>query len=70
MNCSVFTNALQKLDNIIDEITADEDVKFFSNEDALEMYNTCLYLMEEFIRKNPKLITDPDFDDIFEDNIN
>ena len=70
MNCSVFTNALQKLDNIIDEITADEDVKFFSNDDALEMYNTCLYLMEEFIRKNPKLITDPDFDDIFEDNIN
>jgi putative phage-type endonuclease len=70
MNCSVFTNALQELDNIIDEITADEDVKFFSNDDALEMYNTCLYLMEEFIRKNPKLITDPDFDDIFEDNIN
>ena len=70
MNCSVFTNALQELDNIIDEITADEDVKFFGNEDALEMYNTCLYLMEEFIRKNPKLITDPDFDDIFEDNIN
>ena len=70
MNCSVFTNALEALDNIIDEITADEDVKFFSNEDALEMYNTCLYLMEEFIRKNPKLITDPDFDDIFEDNIN
>jgi len=70
MNCSVFTNALQELDNIIDEITADDDVKFFSNEDALEMYNTCLYLMEEFIRKNPKLITDPDFDDIFEDNIN
>lgn len=70
MNSSVFTNALQELDNIIDEITADEDVKFFSNEDALEMYNTCLYLMEEFIRKNPKLITDPDFDDIFEDNIN
>ena len=70
MNCSVFTNALQELDNIIDEITADEDVKFFGNEDALEMYNTCLYLMEEFIRKNPKLITDPDFDDIFEDKIN
>ena len=70
MNSSIFTNALKELDNIIDEITADEDTKFFNDDDALELYNTCLYLMEEFIRKNPKLITDPDFDDIFEDNIN
>ena len=70
MNSIVFTNALQELDNIIDEITADEAAKFFSNDDALELYNTCLYLMEEFIKKNPKLITEPDFDDIFEDNIN
>jgi len=69
MNSSVFTNALEELDNIIDKITADEDVKFFNEEDALDLYNTCLYLMEEFIKKNPKLITDPDFEDIFEDNI-
>jgi putative phage-type endonuclease len=26
--------------------------------------------MEEFIKNNPKLITEPDFEDIFEDNIN
>jgi putative phage-type endonuclease len=70
MNSTVFTNALQELDNIIDEIKADEDAKFFSDDDALDLYNTCLYLMEEFIKKNPKLITEPDFDDIFEDNIN
>jgi putative phage-type endonuclease len=70
MNSIVFTNALQELDNIIDEITADEDAMFFSDDDALDLYNTCLYLMEEFIKKNPKLITDPDFDDIFEENIN
>ena len=70
MNNIVFTNALQELDNIIDEIKADEDAKFFSEDDALDLYNTCLYLMEEFIKKNPKLITEPDFDDIFEDNIN
>uniref|UniRef100_A0A6C0I6E0 YqaJ viral recombinase domain-containing protein n=1 Tax=viral metagenome TaxID=1070528 RepID=A0A6C0I6E0_9ZZZZ len=69
MNSLIFTNALQELNNIIDEIKADENVMYFSNEDALELYNTCLYLMEEFIRNNPKLITDPDFDNIFEDNI-
>ena len=69
MTHTIFTNALQELDNIIDEIKADDNVKFFNEESELELYNTCLYLMEEFIRNNPKLITDPDFDDIFEDNI-
>ena len=66
----LFTNALAKLTNIIDDIEADEDVTFFNDNAALELYNTCIYLMEEFVKNNPKLITDPDFEDIFEDNIN
>jgi putative phage-type endonuclease len=60
---------LEELDNIIDKIQAEDD-PYFTDDDALELYNTCLYLMEEFIRNNPKLITEPDFEDIFEDNIN
>ncbi len=64
-----FNFALEELDNIINEITADE-TPYFTDEDALELYDTCLYLMEEFIRNNPKIITEPDFEDIFEENIN
>ena len=69
MNTLIFKNALEELDNIIDKIQAEND-PYFTDDDALELYNTCLYLMEEFIRNNPKLITEPDFEDIFEDNIN
>jgi putative phage-type endonuclease len=66
---TLFKNALKELTNIIDEIEAEEDVQYFSEEDALEVYDNCIYLMEEFMKDNIKIITDPDFDDIFDDNI-
>jgi putative phage-type endonuclease len=56
------------LTNIIDEIIPD-DCLFFNEEDSLELYETCLYIMEEFIINNPTVITEPDFDDIFDENI-
>ena len=65
----VFINALQELTNIIDEIKADEDDVFFSEEDALELYDNCIYLMEEFMKDNIKVIVEPDFDGIFDENI-
>jgi hypothetical protein len=66
---NLFKNALKKLTNIIDEIEAEEDVQYFSEEDTLELYDNCIYLMEEFMKDNIKIITDPDFDDIFDENI-
>ena len=64
MSSKLFNFALEELDNIIDKIQA-EDSPYFTDDDALELYNTCLYLMEEFIKNNSKLITEPDFEDIF-----
>ena len=69
MSIKLFNFGLEELDNIIDKIQAQDD-PYFTDDDSLELYNTCLYLMEEFIKNNPKLITEPDFEDIFEDNIN
>ena len=69
MSLKLFNFGLEELDNIIDKIQAEDD-PYFTDDDSLELYNTCLYLMEEFIKNNPKLITEPDFEDIFEDNIN
>ena len=54
--------------NIIDLIVPDE-VYFFNEEDSIELYETCLHIMEEFIKRNPTIITEPDFEDIFDDNI-
>jgi putative phage-type endonuclease len=69
MSIKLFNFGLEELNNIIDKIQAQDD-PYFTDDDALELYNTCLYLMEDFIKNNPKLITEPDFEDIFEDNIN
>jgi putative phage-type endonuclease len=54
--------------NIIDLIEPDQQSSF-SEEEAFELYETCIHIMEEFIIRNPTIITDPDFDDIFEENI-
>jgi len=68
MTTKILNFALEELENIIDQIKTD-DTPYFSDSEAIELYDTCLYLMEEFIKKNPKIITEPDFEDIFDDNI-
>ena len=65
----LFKTALEELVNIIDDIEADEDVQYFSEEDTLELYDNCIYLMEEFMKNDPTIASDPDFDDIFDENI-
>jgi putative phage-type endonuclease len=65
----LFKTALEELTNIIDEIEADEYVQYFSEDDALELYDNCIYLMEEFVKDDPTIVSDPDFDEIFDENI-
>jgi putative phage-type endonuclease len=50
-------------------IIPEEYPKYFNDEESLELYQTCTFLMEEFIRDHPALISEPDFDDIFDENI-
>jgi putative phage-type endonuclease len=61
-------NELNELTNIIDLIIP-EDCDCFNEDESMELYETCLHIMEEFIKNNPSIITDPDFDDIFDENI-
>lgn len=65
----LFKTALEELTNIIDDIEAEEDVQYFSEEDALDLYDNCIYLMEEFLKDDPTIVSDPDFDEIFDENI-
>lgn len=55
--------------DVTDEIFPEEEVKYFTDEESLELYQTCLHLMEEFIKDHPTLISEPDFEDIFDENI-
>jgi putative phage-type endonuclease len=58
-----------ELIDITDLIKPEEDPKFFNDEESLEIYQTCFHLMEEFIKDNHKLISEPDFDEIFDEDI-
>ena len=59
---------ITELYNIIDAIVPDE-TNYFNEEESIELYETCIHIMEEFIQNNPTVISDPDFDEIFEENI-
>ncbi len=58
-----------ELIDITDLIIPDEDTPYFNVDESMELYQTCLHLMEEFIRDNPTVITEPDFEDMFNENI-
>jgi hypothetical protein len=53
----------------ITDLIVPEEIIYFNEEESWELYQTCYHLMEEFIIDNPTLITEPDFDDIFDENI-
>lgn len=56
--------------DITDTIIPEEHHKFFNDEEALEVYETTMHIMEDFITEHPTLISDPDFEEIFDENIN
>jgi len=60
---------LEELIDITENIIPEEDLKYFNDEESLELYQTCIHMMEEFIKENPKIITEPDFQEIFDENI-
>ena len=58
-----------ELIDVTEQIVPEEEPNFFNDEESLELYQTCIYLMDEFIKEHTKLISEPDFDDIFDENI-
>ncbi len=60
---------LPDLKDELDTIICKEEPKFFSDEESLELYDTCFHIMEEFIKNNTKLFSEEDFEDEFLYNI-
>jgi len=46
-----------------------ENLKYLSDEEEVELYELCYYLMEEFVSENIKLFSEEDFSDEFDENI-
>lgn len=66
---TIYIYDLPELDNILDSIEPDGISRCFDEDEELELYETCFHLMEEFVELNPTLISDPDFHEIFEEEI-
>lgn len=58
------------LHDCLEEIIPDKNIKYLSEEDELELYEMCISLMYEFIKQNPTIITEPNFEEIFDYDIN
>lgn len=60
---------LPDLEDILHKIHPTEEKRYFDDNESMEIYDTCVFLMEEFVLTHPKIITEPDFEDIFDENI-
>ena len=58
-----------ELIDITDTIIPETEVQYFNEDEFLKLYETCLYLMEEFIQECPSFVSEPDFEDMFDENI-
>lgn len=52
---------LEELEDIIDTLVFEEEPTIFNEDNTLELIETALHLMEEYMDENPTAITEPDF---------
>ena len=65
----VFIDELDNLENIVDTIIFDDIPPFFSEDNIMEITETILHLMDEFMSNNPNVISEPDFNNILLEEI-
>jgi putative phage-type endonuclease len=52
---------LEELEDIMDTLVFEEEPTIFNEDNTLELIETALHLMEEYMDENPTAITEPDF---------
>jgi len=62
-------NELEDLEDIMDTLVFEDPPSIFNEDYALELIETALHLMDEFMMDNPTAITEPDFHDTLLDEI-
>ena len=60
---------LELLEDIMDTLVFEDEPSIFSDEHAVELVETALHLMEEFMAENPTAISEPNFHDILLEEI-
>jgi putative phage-type endonuclease len=59
----------QGLIDVTHLIVPEEIPNYLNEHESLELYNTCFYLMEEFLKDHITCISEPDFEELFDENI-
>jgi len=65
-------NQLLELENILDSLHFEDEIIeniFDCDSNALDLIESALYLMEDYINENPTAISEPDFEEIFLEEI-
>ena len=68
----MFANNDLNMESLIDVthlIVPEEEPKYFQEDESLEIYQTCIELMDEFVKDHPTAIAEPDFEETFDENI-
>jgi putative phage-type endonuclease len=60
---------LEPLEDILDTLVFEDEPSIFDDEIAVELVETALHLMEEYMENNPHAISDPDFHEILLEEI-
>lgn len=64
-----YMNELEPLEDILDMLIFEDEPNIFTEEYAIELLETALHLMEEYMTDNPNCISDPNFHDNLLDEI-
>jgi putative phage-type endonuclease len=65
----VYLSDLEDLKDIINSLVFEDEPSIFTEEFALQLVETALHLMEEFMIHNPTIISEPDFHEILLEEI-
>jgi len=52
---------LEELEEIIDELIFEDEPNIFNDETAIELVETAMHLMDEYVENNPHVISEPEF---------
>jgi putative phage-type endonuclease len=69
MTSFAFMSELEELENIIDKIEPTNEPSIFTEKNTLDLIETILHLMDNYIEENPTAISEPDFEEFFLDEI-
>jgi len=60
---------IEPLEDILDTLIFEDEPSIFSEEHAIELFETALHLMDEYMDENPTAISEPDFQEILLEEI-